>query len=68
MTDDVPLVGAEGYKALLNTTDVLAARSGLPVGRIEHLLGRYGSRSARSSSWWPSTPSWASRWSTPGAT
>ena len=43
VTDDVPLVGAEGYKALLNTKDVLAARSGLPVDRIEHLLGRYGS-------------------------
>jgi glycerol-3-phosphate dehydrogenase len=43
VTDDVPLVGAEGYKALLNTKDALAARSGLPVERIEHLLSRYGS-------------------------
>ena len=29
LTDDVPLVGAEGYKALVTTKDVLAARSGL---------------------------------------
>jgi glycerol-3-phosphate dehydrogenase len=43
LTDDVPLVGAEGYKALVTTKDVLAARSGLSVERIEHLLGRYGS-------------------------
>ena len=43
LTDDVPLVGAEGYKALVNTKEALAARSGLPVERIEHLLGRYGS-------------------------
>jgi glycerol-3-phosphate dehydrogenase len=43
LTDDVPLVGAEGYKALANTKDLLAARSGLSVERIEHLLGRYGS-------------------------
>jgi glycerol-3-phosphate dehydrogenase len=43
VTDDVPLVGAEGYKALVNTKEALAARSGLPVERIDHLLGRYGS-------------------------
>jgi glycerol-3-phosphate dehydrogenase len=43
LTDDVPLVGAEGYKALVNTKEALAARSGLPVERIDHLLGRYGS-------------------------
>jgi glycerol-3-phosphate dehydrogenase len=43
ITDRVPLVGAAGYEALVNTADVLAAQSGLPVDRIQHLLGRYGS-------------------------
>ncbi|MGN6132454.1 MAG: glycerol-3-phosphate dehydrogenase/oxidase [Nocardioidaceae bacterium] len=43
LTDRVPLVGAAGYEALVNTRETLAARSGLPVDRIEHLLGRYGS-------------------------
>jgi glycerol-3-phosphate dehydrogenase len=43
LTDRVPLVGAAGYEALVNTRAALAARSGLPVERIDHLLGRYGS-------------------------
>jgi glycerol-3-phosphate dehydrogenase len=43
ITDRVPLVGAAGYEALVNTADALAAQSGLPVDRIQHLLGRYGS-------------------------
>ena len=43
LTDRVPLVGAAGYEALVNTRATLAARSGLPVERIDHLLGRYGS-------------------------
>jgi len=43
ITDRVPLVGAAGYEALVNTADVLATQSGLPVDRIQHLLGRYGS-------------------------
>ncbi|RZT84489.1 glycerol-3-phosphate dehydrogenase [Pseudonocardia sediminis] len=42
-TEDVPLLGAEGYSALRNSTQLLAARSGLHPARIEHLLGRYGS-------------------------
>lgn len=42
-TEDVPLAGAEGYRALWNTRARLAQRSGLHVARIEHLLGRYGS-------------------------
>jgi glycerol-3-phosphate dehydrogenase len=42
-TDDVPLVGADGYTALWNRRRVLAATSGLHVARVEHLLGRYGS-------------------------
>ncbi len=42
ITDDVPLVGAEGYHALWNQRHLLAARSGLHVARIEHLLHRQG--------------------------
>ncbi|MFB9317330.1 glycerol-3-phosphate dehydrogenase/oxidase [Cryptosporangium minutisporangium] len=42
-TDIVPLLGAEGFTALRNQRNALAARSGLHVARIEHLLNRYGS-------------------------
>jgi len=41
-TDRVPLLGAEGYTAMWNARERLAAASGLHVARIEHLLGRYG--------------------------
>jgi glycerol-3-phosphate dehydrogenase len=43
VTDRTPLIGAVGYFALNNRRHELAARSGLHVVRIEHLLGRYGS-------------------------
>lgn len=43
VTDRTPLLGAMGYFALRNRRHELAATSGLHVGRIEHLLGRYGS-------------------------
>jgi glycerol-3-phosphate dehydrogenase len=42
-TDEVPLVGAAGWKAAWNGRARMAARSGLHVARIEHLLHRYGS-------------------------
>jgi len=42
-TDNVPLLGADGWPALVNSRHRLARASGLPVGRIDHLLGRYGS-------------------------
>ncbi len=42
-TEDVPLLGADGYAALWNQRHLLAERSGLHQVRIEHLLGRYGS-------------------------
>jgi glycerol-3-phosphate dehydrogenase len=42
-TDEVPLLGAEGYKAAWNTRARTAAAAGLHVARIEHLLGRFGS-------------------------
>ncbi|HYH34063.1 MAG TPA: glycerol-3-phosphate dehydrogenase/oxidase, partial [Nocardioides sp.] len=44
VTDRVPLLGADGYHARSNQRSSLAARAGLPVARIDHLLGRYGSR------------------------
>lgn len=43
VTEDVPLLGADGYEALWNQRHMIAASSGLGVGRIEHLLHRYGS-------------------------
>lgn len=43
VTEQVPLVGADGYRALWNQRRTLAAQSGLLVNRIEHLLERYGS-------------------------
>ena len=43
VTEDVPLLGAEGFAALRNGRHVLARRYGVHEARIEHLLGRYGS-------------------------
>ncbi len=43
VTDDIPLVGAEGFAALWNQRHTLAEQSGLHVARIEHLLRRQGS-------------------------
>ncbi|EID53672.1 glycerol-3-phosphate dehydrogenase [Saccharomonospora xinjiangensis] len=43
ITDKVPLLGADGYHALVNQADQLAARHGLHPYRIRHLLDRYGS-------------------------
>jgi glycerol-3-phosphate dehydrogenase len=41
-TDRVPLLGADGYVGRWNARHRLAEESGLHVGRIEHLLRRYG--------------------------
>jgi glycerol-3-phosphate dehydrogenase len=41
-TEDVPLLGAEGYRALWNGRRRLAEAGGLPESSIEHLLNRYG--------------------------
>ena len=43
VTEDVPLVGADGYEAMVNRRHELATASGLHVSRITHLLGRFGS-------------------------
>jgi glycerol-3-phosphate dehydrogenase len=42
-TQDVPLVGALGYQALVNQADRLGAVHGVHPYRIRHLLDRYGS-------------------------
>ncbi len=42
-TDQIPLAGAEGYRALWNQRRALAVTAGIHVVRIEHLLNRYGS-------------------------
>src|SRR3954468_9187530 len=41
--EHVPLVGADGYHAMVNLTGELAREHDLPRWRVEHLLGRYGS-------------------------
>ncbi|HEY2696576.1 MAG TPA: glycerol-3-phosphate dehydrogenase/oxidase [Pseudonocardiaceae bacterium] len=43
ITDQVPLLGADGYHALVNQADQLGARYGLHPYRVRHLLDRYGS-------------------------
>ena len=42
ITDEVPLLGAEGYRAAWNRRTRIARAFGVHPGRIEHLLGRYG--------------------------
>lgn len=44
ITENVPLLGADGYLAMLNLTAELAHESGLPEWRVERLLDRYGSK------------------------
>jgi len=41
-THEIALIGAEGYQAAWNKRARIAAKSGLHVTRIEHLLNRYG--------------------------
>jgi glycerol-3-phosphate dehydrogenase len=43
ITNELPLLGAEGYRALWNQRRALAVTAGVHVARIEHLLNRYGS-------------------------
>ncbi|WP_433337673.1 glycerol-3-phosphate dehydrogenase/oxidase [Spirillospora sp. CA-294931] len=42
VTEDVPLAGADGFRAMWNRRGALARESGLPVRRVEQLLRRYG--------------------------
>jgi len=41
-TERVPLLGADGFLARTNQRVALSRRHGLEVGRVDHLLGRYG--------------------------
>ncbi len=43
ITQETPLVGADGYFALWNNRKALADQSGLTVHQVEDLLDRYGS-------------------------
>jgi glycerol-3-phosphate dehydrogenase len=43
ITDKVPLLGADGYHALVNQVDQLGAKHNLHPYRVRHLLDRYGS-------------------------
>ncbi len=43
VTDMIPLVGAEGYHAMVNQVDRLARKVDMPVWRMQRLLDRYGS-------------------------
>ena len=45
ITKEVPIVGVDGYHAAWNRRELMAEKTGLHVGRIEHLLKRYGSLS-----------------------
>ncbi|MDI9926838.1 MULTISPECIES: glycerol-3-phosphate dehydrogenase/oxidase [unclassified Rhodococcus (in: high G+C Gram-positive bacteria)] len=42
VTEDIPLVGADGYLGAYNSRALTAERTGMRVSRVEHLLGRYG--------------------------
>ena len=43
ITDKVPLLGADGYFALVNQAEQIGSRYGLHPHRVTHLLNRYGS-------------------------
>lgn len=43
VTDQTPILGADGYHALSNQVPALARRFGIDEKKVEHLLGRYGS-------------------------
>lgn len=42
-TEETPIIGADGYWALTNQLDALAAKYGITEDQVEHLLNRYGS-------------------------
>jgi len=41
-TQHIPLVGAEGYHAMVNQASAIADEHGVPVWQVERLLDRYG--------------------------
>lgn len=42
ITQDIPLVGAEGYHAMVNQAAAIAEDHGVPVWQVDRLLDRYG--------------------------
>ncbi|MFW0169483.1 FAD-dependent oxidoreductase [Rothia sp. P4278] len=46
VTENIKLVGAEGYEALASRSEALAGENGWGADRVEHLLERYGSELA----------------------
>jgi glycerol-3-phosphate dehydrogenase len=42
VTEQIPLIGADGYHALANQAEILSRDLALPRWRVDHLLGRYG--------------------------
>jgi glycerol-3-phosphate dehydrogenase len=42
VTDQIRMLGADGYHALRNQAEALAIDLGMPAWRIDHLLNRYG--------------------------
>lgn len=42
VTEDIALVGGEGYQAQWNRRDLIAERTGVHRARVEHLLNRFG--------------------------
>jgi glycerol-3-phosphate dehydrogenase len=46
-TDQLPLLGADGYAATWRDRADLARRHGVPAGVVEHLLERYGTLTAQ---------------------
>ena len=43
ITEKLPLVGADGYNALLNQISLISEESKLSISTVTHLLNRYGS-------------------------
>ncbi|MFT3877694.1 MAG: glycerol-3-phosphate dehydrogenase/oxidase [Propioniciclava sp.] len=43
ITADIPLLGADGYRAVVRRSDAIGARYGWDAARMESLLDRYGS-------------------------
>ncbi|MGI8574816.1 MAG: FAD-dependent oxidoreductase [Egibacteraceae bacterium] len=43
VTEEVPILGADGYAAMWNARQRIAQERGLSVETVEHLLNRYGS-------------------------
>ncbi len=44
VTENIPILGADGYHALVNQAERIGERHGLHRSRVIHLLDRYGSR------------------------